>query len=65
MVIISPQIKRDLEMSEYFSLLEAFPTDLLCAAEGGCAIASGTEHCTRHLLGAAKINQYGLGLGYI
>lgn len=42
-VTISFQINRDLEMSECFSLLDTFPSDLVGALEGGCIPVLGSQ----------------------
>ena len=51
-------------MPECFSLLETFPPDLVRELKETASLHEGQrERCPRHLLGAAKGNQHGLGLG--
>ena len=56
-------IKSDSEMPECFSLLETFPPDLVRELKETASLQMVSEQCPRHLLGAAKRNQRGLGLG--
>ena len=50
-------------MPECFSLLETFPPDLVRELKETASLQMVSEQCPRHLLGAAKRNQRGLGLG--
>lgn len=56
------QMERGLEPFECFSLLEAFPRDLVSTVGREHIIASGTEHSPRHL---PEMHQPGLGLRHL